>query len=90
MAAIAAGLTTDQRGAGFPRINFGAVDIGAFESQEQLCPAGQYDDGTGCVPADPGYYVPVAGATEQTPCPAGKFQPAPVPRVVTRPLQASM
>ena len=45
---------------------------------EQLiqCQPGQYDDGTGCVDADPGYYVDVAGATEQTPCPAGKFQPA--------------
>lgn len=44
--------------------------------RSEPCPAGQYDDGNGCVPADPGYYVPVAGATEQTPCPVGTFQPA--------------
>lgn len=43
---------------------------------EQLiqCPAGRYDNGTGCVPADPGYYVPVAGATSQIPCLAGYYQ----------------
>jgi hypothetical protein len=74
-AAIAAGLTTDQRGAGFPRKNFGTVDIGAFELQQQ-CPAGKYDDGTGCVDASPGYFVHDAGATSQTPCPVGTFQPA--------------
>ena len=45
---------------------------------EQLiqCPAGRYDNGTGCVPADPGYYVPVAGATSQTPCEIGSYQPS--------------
>ncbi len=42
---------------------------------EAVCPAGQYDNGSGCVDADPGYYVDVAGATEQTPCPVGTFQP---------------
>lgn len=31
-AAVPADLTTDQRGAGFPRINGGVVDIGAFET----------------------------------------------------------
>lgn len=38
------------------------------------CAPGSYDDGSSCVPADTGYYVPVADATEQTPCPIGRFQ----------------
>ena len=71
-AANAAGLTTDQRGA--PRFNSGTVDVGAFELQ-QVCPAGKYDNGSGCVDADPGYYVPASGATEQLPCPVGTYQP---------------
>jgi hypothetical protein len=41
-----------------------------------VCPAGKYDNGSGCVAVDPGYYVPVAGATEQTPCAQGYYQPA--------------
>jgi hypothetical protein len=36
--ANAAGLTTDQRGPGFPRIVGAAVDIGAFEVQQSLPP----------------------------------------------------
>ena len=39
------------------------------------CPAGYYDNGSECVAADPGYYVASAGATSQTPCPPGTFQP---------------
>jgi alpha-tubulin suppressor-like RCC1 family protein len=39
------------------------------------CPAGQYDNGTGCVDAPAGYYVPVPGATSAIPCPVGTFQP---------------
>lgn len=38
------------------------------------CTAGSYFDGTSCVPAAPGYFVPVDGATEQTPCPPGSYQ----------------
>lgn len=66
-----AGLTTDQRGAGFPRIRGGTVDVGAFEA----CAAGTYDTGSGCADADAGHYVPVAGATSQTPCAVGYYQP---------------
>ena len=39
------------------------------------CTPGTYDNGSGCVNADPGYYVPVSGATEQTPCEPGMYQP---------------
>jgi hypothetical protein len=39
------------------------------------CPAGQFDNGSGCVDASPGYYVPAPGATEQTPCAPGMYQP---------------
>jgi hypothetical protein len=70
-AATNAGLTTDQRGTGFPRIRGATVDIGAFEA----CAAGTYDTGSGCVPADPGHYVAAAGATSQTPCAPGFYQP---------------
>lgn len=40
-----------------------------------ICPAGKWDDGGTCVVADPGYYVPAAGATEQTACAEGSYQP---------------
>ncbi|MEQ1921297.1 MAG: LamG-like jellyroll fold domain-containing protein [Pyrinomonadaceae bacterium] len=40
-----------------------------------VCPAGQYFNGSACVFADPGYYVPTFGQTSQTPCAAGTFQP---------------
>ena len=36
-----------------------------------LCQPGYYDNGTICKAADPGYYVPNPGATEQLPCPDG-------------------
>ncbi|MBK8302638.1 MAG: InlB B-repeat-containing protein [Chloracidobacterium sp.] len=39
------------------------------------CPAGKYFNGTGCVDASPGYYVPTSGQTEQTLCAAGTYQP---------------
>ena len=39
------------------------------------CTPGTYDNGSGCVNADPGYYVPVSGATDQTPCAVGYYQP---------------
>ncbi len=71
--AVAALLTTDQRGTGFVRIGLGRVDVGAFELQQ--CYAGQWYDGLGCVDASPGYFVPFPGATSQTPCALGYFQP---------------
>ncbi len=39
------------------------------------CVAGFYDNGSGCVPADPGYFVALDGAIAQTACPIGKYQP---------------
>jgi hypothetical protein len=58
-----------------------AISAGAFHSLAIVqnapapCPAGQYNNGSGCVNAGPGYYVAVSGATEQTPCAPGTFQP---------------
>lgn len=58
------------------------------------CPAGFYNDNGVCKPADPGYYVPVAGATSPTICPPGTYTSAagaiePIPaapgRYVSRP-----
>ena len=40
------------------------------------CPAGQYDNGSGCVDAAPGHYVPEANATEQSACLLGRYQPS--------------
>lgn len=40
-----------------------------------VCPAGKYNNGSGCVDADPGYFVATAGATEQTACAEGTYQP---------------
>ena len=59
----------------------GGVSAGSLVRFESIvigsapCPAGQYDNGSGCVNADPGYYVSVSGATEQTPCALGTYQP---------------
>ncbi|MBX3293622.1 MAG: carboxypeptidase regulatory-like domain-containing protein [Acidobacteria bacterium] len=39
------------------------------------CPAGSWYNGTSCVAASPGFYVPLPGATSQTPCSAGTYQP---------------
>ncbi|MBK6725360.1 MAG: VCBS repeat-containing protein [Acidobacteria bacterium] len=41
------------------------------------CAAGTYFNGSACVAADPGFYVPTSGQTSQTPCAAGTFQPDP-------------
>ncbi len=41
------------------------------------CPAGSYADNGVCRLADPGFYVPVAGATAQMMCPVGTFTSAP-------------
>jgi hypothetical protein len=65
-------LTTDQRG--FTRISGGGEDIGAFEVQNLSCPAGKYYDGTNCVDATPGHYVPNPGATSQIDCALGTYQ----------------
>ncbi|MGQ8365507.1 hypothetical protein [Glaciecola sp. 1036] len=42
---------------------------------DSFCPACSYgpDNSFVCTPADPGYYVPVAGATEQTIAPVGYY-----------------
>ncbi len=40
-----------------------------------FCPAGKYNNGSGCVNADPGHFVAAAGATAQSPCAPGYFQP---------------
>lgn len=39
------------------------------------CAAGSWYNGTSCVAASPGFYVPLPGATSQTPCSAGTYQP---------------
>lgn len=44
-------------------------------SAAAACSIGTYFNGTSCVPADPGYFVAITGATSETPCPAGTFQP---------------
>ena len=44
-------------------------------SAASTCSAGTYFNGSTCVPADPGFYVAVAGASSETPCPLGTFQP---------------
>jgi hypothetical protein len=50
------------------------LEISSTVIRSEPCAAGQYDNGTGCVDADPGYYVDVAGATSETPCPVGYYQ----------------
>jgi len=53
------------------------IEVTAQDPSE--CEAGQYSkDSTDniCVDAEPGYYVPLAGATEQIACPLGTYQPA--------------
>ena len=40
-----------------------------------LCQPGTYDNGTICKAADPGFYVPGPGATQQLPCPPGTTSP---------------
>ena len=40
------------------------------------CEPGYFSaDNTGCIPADPGHYVPSSGQTSQIPCPTGTYQP---------------
>jgi hypothetical protein len=51
------------------------VNFKAIITYDTLCSPGTYENGSGCMAADPGYYVPVAGATEQTPCALGTYQP---------------
>jgi hypothetical protein len=54
---------------------YSTIRVDSMVIRSQPCPAGKYDNGSGCVPADPGYYVPDSGATEQFACPAGTYQP---------------
>jgi hypothetical protein len=49
--------------------------LAIVQAAPEPCPAGQYNNGSGCVNAEPGYYVAATGATEQTPCALGTFQP---------------
>jgi hypothetical protein len=55
----------------------GAIFTGTAGSASAAttCSAGTYFNGSNCAPADPGYYVAVAGATSDTACPAGTYQP---------------
>jgi hypothetical protein len=46
-----------------------------YDTAPVPCSPGTYDNGSGCVEADPGYYVAVSAATEQIPCAPGTFQP---------------
>ncbi|SVD78327.1 uncharacterized protein METZ01_LOCUS431181, partial [marine metagenome] len=71
-------------------IIFGIAETGMEEISEiddehspryALCGLGYYsDDGTDdsgpCTPADPGYYVDTLGATNQTACAPGTYQPS--------------
>jgi hypothetical protein len=67
---IPAGLT------GVTAIASGEIhSLAIIQSAPVPCPAGQYNNGSGCVNADPGYYVAAPGAVEQTPCALGTFQP---------------
>ncbi|HET6822479.1 MAG TPA: PxKF domain-containing protein [Anaerolineales bacterium] len=54
-------------------VDFKAVVM--YDTAPEPCTPGMYNNGNGCVEADPGYYVPVSGATEQTPCALGTYQP---------------
>lgn len=54
-------------------VNFKAVIT--YDTAPEPCSPGTYHDGSGCVDASPGYYVAVSGATEQTPCAVGYYQP---------------
>jgi hypothetical protein len=52
------------------------VSGGASPAQaSSACEPGFYDAGNGCVAADPGYFVELPGATQQTECAAGSYQP---------------
>ncbi len=68
--AIPAGLT-DVMAIGSGELHSLAI----IQTGPEPCPAGQYDNGNGCVDASPGYYVPVAGSAEQMPCAVGTYQP---------------
>jgi hypothetical protein len=50
------------------------IRVDSMVIRSEPCQAGKYDNGSGCVDADPGYYVPDAGATSQIPCLAGYYQ----------------
>ena len=52
------------------------VAIGIKEKTNVLCNAGTYGT-TECIPASPGFYVPIAGATLQTPCETGTYSSSP-------------
>jgi hypothetical protein len=71
-AAISAGTTQISANLGTIR---GAAMLTVSDAAPESCAPGTYDNGSGCVAAAPGYYVPASGATEQTPCTLGKYQP---------------
>ena len=53
---------------------YSTIHVDSMVIRSELCPAGQYDNGTSCVDAPPGYYVPAPGATSAIPCPVGTYQ----------------
>ncbi len=65
-------ITSDFAG-GFITVNsLGENDTVTCTFTNTQCQPGFYDNGgNACVPADPGFYVPEPGATEQIECPAG-------------------
>ncbi|QQS31614.1 MAG: carboxypeptidase regulatory-like domain-containing protein [Acidobacteriota bacterium] len=63
------GGSTNGQGLGIDNLGITAYGV------PPVCPAGSWYNGTSCVAASPGFFVPTSGATSQTPCSAGTYQP---------------